>query len=103
MSAIEAIGDALRITFSMTWEILWALILGFTLSAIVQALVRRATILRHLADDHPKPLAAATGLGMAGSSCSYPAVAPPRPRFRSHAVPVGRAGWGEPRVVGLCA
>ena len=85
MHALQSIGDALRIAFSMTWEILWALILGFALSAIVQALVRRSTITRHLGDDRPKTLAVATGLGMASSSCSYAAVALARSLFRKGA------------------
>jgi uncharacterized membrane protein YraQ (UPF0718 family) len=85
MKALEAIGDALRLAFSMTWEILWALILGFTLSAIVQALVRRSTITRHLGDDRPKTLAVAAGLGAASSSCSYAAVALARSLFRKGA------------------
>jgi hypothetical protein len=33
---IGAIGHALELAASMTWEILWALIVGFALSAIVQ-------------------------------------------------------------------
>src|SRR3954453_22322637 len=66
---------ALTIAGSMTWEILWALILGFTLSAIVQAVVRRETVVRALGRDSAGALAAATGLGMASSSCSYAAVA----------------------------
>src|SRR5438067_10634429 len=73
---------ALAIAGSMTWEILWALILGFLLSAIVQAVVRRETIIRALASDRPRSLAAATGLGMASSSCSYAAVALARSLFR---------------------
>ena len=54
----------------MGWSILWALILGFTLSAVVQAVVRRETIARLLGEDQPKSLATATGLGAASSSCS---------------------------------
>src|SRR3979409_2392837 len=46
-----AIGHALAVAGSMTWEILWALILGFTLSAVVQAVVRKSTIVRLLGDD----------------------------------------------------
>jgi uncharacterized membrane protein YraQ (UPF0718 family) len=76
---------ALAIAGSMTWEILWALILGFTLSAIVQAVVRRETVVRLLGDDSPRALAAATGLGMASSSCSYAAVALARSLFRKGA------------------
>ena len=59
----------------MTWQITWSLILGFTLSAVVQAVVRRQTIVRLLGDDRPRTLAVATGLGAASSSCSYAAVA----------------------------
>src|SRR2546421_464556 len=67
------------------WEILWALILGFALSAVVQALVRRKTITRLLGDDRPKTLAIAAGLGAASSSCSYAAVALARSLFRKGA------------------
>ena len=34
------IGEALALSASMVWQILWALILGFTLSAVIQAVVR---------------------------------------------------------------
>jgi uncharacterized protein len=76
---------ALTIAGSMTWEILWALILGFLLSAVVQAVVRRETVIRLLGADSPRALAAATGLGMASSSCSYAAVALARSLFRKGA------------------
>jgi uncharacterized protein len=78
---MSAIGHALAITGSMTWEILWALILGFFLSAVVQAVVRRSTIVRLLGDGRPRTLAIATGLGIASSSCSYAAVALARSLF----------------------
>src|SRR5256885_2959422 len=76
---------ALSIAGSMTWQIMWALILGFALSAIVQAVVRRETVVRLLGDDSPRALAAATGLGMASSSCSYASVALARSLFRKGA------------------
>ena len=60
-----AITHALRITGSMTWEITWALILGFTLSAIIQAVVRKATIVRLLGDDRPRTLTVASLFGAA--------------------------------------
>jgi uncharacterized protein len=81
LGALHAIVHALAIAGTMTWEILWALILGFALSAIVQVLVRRETIVRLLGDDRPRSLAAATGLGAASSSCSYAAVALARSLF----------------------
>ena len=85
MRAWHAVLHALAIASSMTWEILWALILGFGLSAIVQALVRRESITRLLGDDRPQTLAIATGLGAASSSCSYAAVALARSLFRKGA------------------
>ena len=85
MRWLHALGHALAISGSMTWEILWALILGFALSAIVQAVVRRSTITRRLGDDRPRTLAIATGFGAASSSCSYAAVALARSLFRKGA------------------
>ena len=82
---MDAIGHAFSIAGSMTWEILWALVLGFALSAVVQAVVRKSTIVRLLGDDRPRTLAIATGLGAASSSCSYAAVALARSLFRKGA------------------
>jgi uncharacterized membrane protein YraQ (UPF0718 family) len=85
MRVLDAAGHALAISGSMTWEILWALILGFALSAVVQAVVRRATVVRLLGDDRPRTLAVAAGFGAASSSCSYAAVALARSLFRKGA------------------
>ena len=82
---MDAIIHALSITGSMTWQIAWALILGFALSAVVQALVRKSVIVRLLGDDRPRTLAIAAGLGAASSSCSYAAVALARSLFRKGA------------------
>src|SRR5712675_1346784 len=82
MRVFDALGHALGVAGTMTWEITWSLILGFTLAAIIQALIRRQTITRLLGDDKPKTLALATGLGAASSSCSYAAVALARALFR---------------------
>ena len=65
MRALDAIGHALGLAGSMTWQVTWSLILGFTLSAVVQAVVRRGTIVRLLGDDRPKTLAVASALGSA--------------------------------------
>jgi uncharacterized membrane protein YraQ (UPF0718 family) len=77
--------DALSFAGGMTWEILWALILGFTLSAVVQAVVSKSEMTRLLPDDSPRSLAVACGLGIASSSCSYAAVALARSLFRKGA------------------
>jgi uncharacterized membrane protein YraQ (UPF0718 family) len=77
--------SALALAGAMTWQILWALILGFLLSAVVQALVRKATVVRVLGDDRPRTLVVASLLGAASSSCSYAAVALARSLFRKGA------------------
>ncbi|MFF2638996.1 permease [Streptomyces niveus] len=78
---MHAVLHALSITGAMAWEITWALILGFALSAVVQAVVRKSTVVALLGDDRPKTLAVAAGLGAASSSCSYAAVALARSLF----------------------
>src|SRR5436305_12079135 len=85
MMVLDAIGHALATAGSMTWQITWSLILGFTLSAVVQAVVRRQTVARLLGDDKPGTLAVAGALGAASSSCSYAAVALARSLFRKGA------------------
>jgi hypothetical protein len=81
----NGIVHALGIALSMTWQVTWSLILGFTLSAVIEALVRKSTIASLLPDDRPRSLATATGLGAASSSCSYAAVALARSLFRKGA------------------
>ena len=82
MSVIHAIFHALAISGVMTWDILWSLILGFTLSAIIQAVIRKRTIARLLGSNSTKTIAIAAGLGIASSSCSYAAVAISRSLFQ---------------------
>jgi len=76
---------ALSMAFTMFWEILWALILGFGLSGVVQAVVSKQEVSKLLPDDSPRTLAIACGLGAASSSCSYAAVALARSLFRKGA------------------
>jgi uncharacterized protein len=82
MQIITSIGQALYTSFSMFWEILWPLILGFTLSGIVQAVVSHQALAKTLGCDGPKCLTFATLFGIASSSCSYAAVALARSIFQ---------------------
>ncbi len=82
---LAAIGHALWMAFTMAWEILWALILGFGLSAVIQAIVSKEEMSRLLPDDSTRTIAVACGLGAASSSCSYAAVALARSMFRKGA------------------
>jgi uncharacterized membrane protein YraQ (UPF0718 family) len=82
---IDALGHALSMALAMGWEILWPLILGFTLSAVVQAIVSHREMSKLLPDDRPRSIATALALGAASSSCSYAAVALARSVFRKGA------------------
>jgi uncharacterized protein len=59
----------------MAWEVWWALVFGFAISAIVQRWVPRERIERALSGSGPRPVALAGALGAASSSCSYAAIA----------------------------
>src|SRR5205085_7727905 len=81
MQIVQSIGQALFTSFSMFWEILWPLILGFTLSGIVRAVVSHRAMAKTLGCDGPRCLTFATLFGIASSSCSYAAVALARSIF----------------------
>jgi uncharacterized membrane protein YraQ (UPF0718 family) len=78
---IDKIGDGLANAGLMAWEVWWALVLGFAISAWVQAKVPREKIEAALAGSGVAPIARATGLGAASSSCSYAAIAIARSLF----------------------
>jgi uncharacterized protein len=85
MLVLEQVGRALLISFSMLWEVLWPLALGFLLSAIVQSVVSRQTVARTVGRFDLRGVALACGFGAASSSCSYAAVAVARALFRKGA------------------
>jgi uncharacterized protein len=73
--------NGLKDAFLMAYEVWWALVLGFAISAIVQAWVPRERIEAKLSGAGPKPVSLATVLGAASSSCSYAAIAIGRTLF----------------------
>jgi uncharacterized membrane protein YraQ (UPF0718 family) len=84
-TVLPALGQALATAFDMVWEVFWPLVLGFGLSAAVQALVSHRALAKLLGDDSPRSLTLATLFGIASSSCSYAAVALARSIFRKGA------------------
>ena len=84
-SVLSVIGDGFKDAFLMAWEVWWALVLGFAISAIVQAWVPRRRIEAALAGNGVGPIAKATGLGAASSSCSYAAIAIAKSLFQKGA------------------
>ena len=72
---LNTLWDGISNAFLMAWAVWWALVLGFAISAIVQAWVPRARIQNAFGSSGADSIALATGLGAASSSCSYAAIA----------------------------
>ena len=82
---LNVIWHGLRDSFLMAWEVWWALVLGFAISAIVQAWVPRQRIEGLMSGSGPRSIGWATGLGAASSSCSYAAIAIAKSLFQKGA------------------
>src|SRR3954468_9969511 len=72
---ISKLGDGFWNAFLMAWEVWWALVLGVFISALIQTWVPRERVEGALSGGGFGPVAKATGLGAASSSCSYAAIA----------------------------
>jgi uncharacterized protein len=82
---LSKIAEGFEQSFLMAYEVWWALVLGFAISAVVQAWVPRERIQGALAGHGFVPVAKATGLGAASSSCSYAAIAIAKSLFQKGA------------------
>ncbi|HKN94858.1 MAG TPA: permease [Thermoleophilaceae bacterium] len=82
---LDVMWNGLKDSLLMAWAVWWALVIGFAISAIVQAWVPRERIERAMSGSGPRPVALATGLGAASSSCSYAAVAIAKSLFQKGA------------------
>jgi YHS domain-containing protein/uncharacterized membrane protein YraQ (UPF0718 family) len=85
MIFLTTIWDGLRNSILMAYAVWWALVFGFTISAIVQAWVPKESVERVMGADGAGALARATGLGAASSSCSYAAIAIAKSLFQKGA------------------
>ena len=85
VSVFDVLWHGLRDSLLMAWEVWWALVLGFTISAIVQAWVPRERIQGLMSGSGARSVGWATGLGAASSSCSYAAIAIAKSLFQKGA------------------
>lgn len=85
MTGVSAVADKLLEGLTnaalMAWEVWWALVLGFAISALVQAWIPRERVEKALAGGGATAVSKATALGAASSSCSYAAIAIARSLF----------------------
>lgn len=82
---LNEIGQALLMAFGMFWKVGWSLVLGFAISASLQAVVSKAGMQRVLGRPGLREVVLATALGAASSSCSYASVSVSRTLFKKGA------------------
>src|SRR5882757_8842937 len=76
--AMDWLWPGLYHALAMLWATFWALVVGFTISGVLQVVVSKEQISRAFGQTNLKSVSLATGLGAASSSCSYAAVAAAR-------------------------
>jgi uncharacterized membrane protein YraQ (UPF0718 family) len=79
---MNRLGDALLLAFGMFWTVGWSLVLGFAISAVLQAVVSQDAMRRTLGRGGAREIALATVAGAASSSCSYASAAVSRTLFK---------------------
>ena len=79
------LGEALLMAAGMFWDVGWSLVLGFTISAVIQAVVSTEQMRRALGRDGAREIALATLAGAVSSSCSYASAAISRTLFKKGA------------------
>jgi uncharacterized membrane protein YraQ (UPF0718 family)/YHS domain-containing protein len=85
LDVLHTIGDGVVNAALMAYEVWWALVLGFLVSAVVQTWIPRERIEASLSGGGARPVGLATGLGAASSSCSYAAIAIAKSLFQKGA------------------
>lgn len=75
---------SLLLAASMFWTVLWALVLGFTRSAVIRVLLTRDQTERNFGGQGLREVALAAAWGAGSFSTSYAAVATARTLFRKH-------------------
>lgn len=82
---LDKVGHALLMATGMAWQTSWTLVLGFTISALLQSIVSTDQMKKALGRSGPKELALASVAGAASSSCSYASPAIMRTLFKKGA------------------
>lgn len=82
---LHRVGEALLMALCMFWQVGWSLVLGFTISAVLQAVISRDSMTRTLGHSGIREIALATAAGAASSSCSYAAASVSRTLFKKGA------------------
>jgi len=88
VTMVQGIFEALRIGVGFLWTAAWAIIMGLTITSLVQVYVSKERMAQVLGDGDLSGLTKATAFGAASSGCSFGAVAIGKGLFKkgAHAV-----------------
>ncbi len=78
MEFLSLYGDAARTAAGFFWKAGWAFVLGYSISAMIQAFVPKGRLTPYLGDPDARSISLATVFGAASSSCSFAALAAAR-------------------------
>jgi len=78
MDPLTAIADGARTALGFFWKSGWAFVLGYFISAMIQAFVPKSRLTRHMGDAGPRSISLATVFGAISSSCSFAALSAAR-------------------------
>ncbi|RUO65403.1 hypothetical protein SAMN06297229_1195 [Pseudidiomarina planktonica] len=78
-------GEAAYTSVGFFWMALWAFVLGYIVSSLIQVFVTRARMRSAMGDDGMKPMALGTFFGFISSSCSFAALSTTRALFQKGA------------------
>jgi uncharacterized membrane protein YraQ (UPF0718 family) len=70
--------ESVRTALGFFWKAGWAFVLGYAVSAMIQAFVPKARLTRYMGDPGLRSVSLATVFGAASSSCSFAALAAAR-------------------------
>jgi len=71
-------GEAAKTSVGFFWKAGWAFVLGYAISAMIQAFVPKKRLTEHMGTADLKSVSLATVFGAASSSCSFAALAAAR-------------------------
>lgn len=75
---LPPLADGVRTALGFFWKAGWAFVLGYFISALIQAFVPRARLSARMGDAGPKSISLATAFGAISSSCSFAALSAAR-------------------------
>lgn len=75
---LPALGEGARTGAGFFWKSGWAFVLGYFISAMIQAFVPKGRLTRHMGDAGVRSISLATAFGSISSSCSFAALSAAR-------------------------